>query len=192
MVRLERMARATARPARNGALTAMASLPRPARWTAQVLLYAGFAALLALFSAWPVYRHLPPGEAVVALSILHQGQRLHECRQLDAEELAKLPPTMRMPTDCPRERAPLLLELDIDGATVLRREAPPSGLSGDGTAALFERLRVPAGPHALAVRLRDSARSEGFDYSGTATVELAPAQVLVIDFDAQRGVITFR
>ena len=170
----------------------MPSLPRPLRWSAQALLYAGFAALIAVFSSWPVYRHLPADQAVVVVSILHQGQRLQECRPLSAEALAKLPPTMRMPTDCPRERAPLLLEVDVDGATVLRREAPPSGLSGDGTAALFERLRVPAGPRALAVRLRDSARTEGFDHIGTTTVELAPAQVLVVDFDAQRGAVTFR
>lgn len=170
----------------------MSSLPRPLRWSAQALLYAGFAALIAVFSSWPVYRHLPDDQAVVVVSILHQGQRLQECRPLTAEELTTLPPTMRMPTNCPRERAPLLLEVDVDGTTVLRREAPPSGLSGDGTAALFQRLRVPAGTHALAVRLRDSARSEGFDYTSTTHVDLAPAQVLVIDFDAQRGAVTFR
>lgn len=170
----------------------MPRLPRPARWTAQILLYASFAAPLALFSAWPVYQHLPDGDAVVVLSILHQGKRLQECLPLSPDELAKLPPTMRMQTNCPRERAPLLLELDLDGTTVLRREAPPSGLSGDGSAAVFQRLRVPAGRHALAVRLRDSARDEGFDHLGDTTVELAPAQVLVIDFDAQHGTITFQ
>ena len=82
----------------------MPLLSRPLRWSAQLLVYAGFAALIAVFSAWPAYRHLPSDQAVVVVSILHQGQRLQECRPLSADELARLPPTMRVATDCPRER----------------------------------------------------------------------------------------
>jgi hypothetical protein len=52
---------------------------------------------------------------------------------------------------------------------------------------VYERLPLPAGERLIAVRLRDDARSEGFAYSLERRVTLAPAQVLVIDFDAEQG-----
>ncbi len=165
---------------------------RLSRWLGQALLYACFAALLAIFSAWPVYHHLGDGEAVITVSIVHQGERLQPCEQRPAEELARLPPTMRVPLRCPRERAPLLLEVDLDGHAVLRRTAAPTGLSGDGSAAIYRRLVVPAGPHRVTARLRDSARTQGFDHVAAADVTLAPAQVLVVDYAAQEREITLR
>ncbi len=163
-----------------------------ARWIGQGLLYAGFAAVLGFFSDAPVYRHLPAGHAVVKVSIVHQGMRLQPCVERTPGELASLPPNMRVAARCPRERAPLLLELDMDGESLLRREAPPSGLSSDGSAAIYQRLVVPAGPHRIAVRLRDSARTHGFDYVQEASVVLAPAQILVVDFAPRQREITLR
>jgi hypothetical protein len=126
------------------------------------------------------------------VSIVHQGTRLKPCVEQTPEELASLPPNMRVATRCPRERAPLLLELDMDGQPLLRREAPPSGLSSDGSAAIYQRLVVPAGAHRVGVRLRDSARTHGFDYEHAASVVLAPAQVLVVDFAPRQREITLR
>ena len=73
----------------------------------------------------------------------------------------------------------------IDGATVLRRELPPSGLRRDGAAALYHRLPIPAGRHRIAVRLRDRAEG-GFNHSHEQTVALAPGRSLLIDFAAAR------
>lgn len=170
----------------------MSLLPQPMRWMAQALLYAAFGAAIGLFSSWPVYRHLPEGHAVVKVSIVHQGARLHPCEERSAEELAKLPPTMRVPQRCPRERAPLLLELDIDGETVLQREAFSRGLKSDGSAAIYQRLVIPAGAHDIAVRLRDTPREDGFDHQHQARVDLDPAQVLVVDFSQERGGLLLR
>ena len=108
------------------------------------------------------------------------------------QELAKLPPNMRAPVRCPRERSPVLVELDIDGQPVLRHTAAPSGLSKDGASSVYHRLQVPAGEHRVAVRLNDDVRQPGFTHSREATVSLAPAQILVIDFDAEQGGITLR
>jgi hypothetical protein len=41
-------------------------------------------------------------------------------------------------------------------------------------------------------RLRDSDRSEGFDYERTGVLELAPAQSLAIDFRAEMGGFVLR
>ncbi len=43
-------------------------------WAGQVVLYVLFAAVLGLFSRWPVYHHLPPDTALVKLSMVHAGQ----------------------------------------------------------------------------------------------------------------------
>ena len=70
--------------------------------------------------------------------------------------------------------------------------APPSGLSKDGASAVYQRLEVPAGEQRLAVRMNDDARHSGFTHQREAVVTLAPAQVLVIDFDAEQGGITLQ
>ena len=94
----------------------------------------------ACFSRWPAYRHLAADQALIKLSFTHAGKRVAECRQLSAEELAKLPPNMRAPMKCARERAPVRVEVDIDGAPAFRHVAAPSGLSKDGASAVYQRL----------------------------------------------------
>jgi hypothetical protein len=42
------------------------------------------------------------------------------------------------------------------------------------------------------VRMKDSPGGGGFDYTREASVTLAPAHILVIDFDAEKGGITLR
>ena len=84
------------------------------------------------------------------------------------------------------------LEVDIDGKPAARMSAPPSGLSRDGASAVYRRLPVAAGEREFAVRMRDNARSAGFDYTLERRVTLKPAQVLVIDFDPHRGTLTLQ
>ncbi|MBX3691703.1 hypothetical protein [Dokdonella sp.] len=170
----------------------MSTLPRAFTWLLQGLLYALFVGVLALFSQWPPYHHLGKDDALLKLSIVHLGERLHACVEPSAEELAKLPPTMRAPRRCPRERAPLAIEIDLDGQPLLRQTARPGGLSRDGSASMYERRVVAAGQHHIAVRMRDSARSEGFDHQRESSVNLRPAQILVIDFDSAKREITIR
>ncbi|HEX2493836.1 MAG TPA: hypothetical protein VHK24_08670 [Steroidobacter sp.] len=159
-------------------------------WLGQALLYAAFAIFIGAFSRWPTYEHLGPQRALIKLSFIHHGKRLQECRTVPPEELAKLPPNMRAPMDCPRERAPIIVEVDVDGALALREVAEPTGVSNDGAASVYRRLEVAAGRHQLAVRLRDSSRASGFDFERTETITLRPAQVLVIDFHPEQGGIT--
>jgi hypothetical protein len=160
------------------------------RWLAQALLYGLFALFIGVFSHWPTYQALPPGLAVLKVSFIHHGQRIAACRPYTPEELAKLPQNMRTPMKCERERAPVAIEVDLDGATVFRQVAQPSGLSHDGASSVYQRVQVAAGEHRIVVRLRDGTAA-GFGYTREATLRLAPAQVLVIDFDPAKGGITF-
>ena len=170
-------------------MTPKATLPATA-WLGQFLLYALFALVIGVFSRWPTYQHLAPDQALIKLSFTHSGKPVGDCIRQSEAELAKLPPNMRAPVKCPRERSPVTVEVDLGGVNTLRRSAAPSGLSRDGASAMYQRLVVPAGEQRIAVRLNDDARRAGFTYQRDVTVKLAPAQVLVIDFDAEKGGIT--
>src|SRR5512134_226095 len=114
----------------------------PAAWAGQAALYGLFALAVGVFSQWPRYHPLEPGQALVKVSFTRVGKPVGDCRALTADELAKLPPNMREPMLCPRERSPITVQVDIDGQRVLTRSAPPSGLSRDGASAVYERLVV--------------------------------------------------
>ncbi len=157
-----------------------------------------FAAILALFAGvaaladWPVYRQIPAGYGVVILTFVHGANRLAECRRLSAQEIAKLPPNMRRVQDCPRGRRPVDVALDIDGRAAYRASLPPTGIAGDGPSRVYQRFVLPAGDYDLAVRMRDTARREGFDHAGKAHIGLASEQMLVIDFRSETGEFVFR
>lgn len=153
-----------------------------------VALFAGVAA----FSDWPAYRQLPEGQAVVTLSLVHGADRQAECRRLSPAEIAKLPPNMRRVQDCPRGRRPIFVELDLDGRTVFTEVLPPTGIAGDGHSKVYKRFILPAGEHDIAVRMRDTPRTEGFDHERKDRVTLAAEQMLVIDFDSQKRTFLFR
>jgi len=169
-----------------------ATKPGPVAWVGQLLLYGLFALAIGVFSQWPLYHHLEPGQALIKLSFTRVGKLVGECRKLSDAELAKLPPTMRAPMECPRERSPITVQVDVDGVTALTRTAQPTGLSRDGSAAVYERLLVPAGERRIAVRLSDDVRARETPYQREAAVTLAPGQVLVIDFDQNQGGITLQ
>jgi hypothetical protein len=172
--------------------TAPARPTGAAAWVGQALLYALFALAIGVFSRWPTYHHLGPDQALIKLSFTHTGKPVGDCRPLSPDELAKLPPNMRAPMKCPRERSPVTVEVDVGGVPVVRRVAAPSGLSRDGASAVYQRLQVAAGAQRITVRLNDDARQAGFTHQRDETVTLAPAQILVIDFDAEQGGITLR
>jgi len=158
----------------------------------QFLVIVALFAAVAAFSDRPVYRQTPVGSAIVMLSFVHGSDRRAECRRLTPEEIAKLPPNMRRVEDCPRRRRPLDVELDVDGRTVYRASLPPTGIAGDGPSKVYERFVLPAGRHDLAVRMRDTPRSEGFDHERSERVELAVDQLFVIDYRAANGEFVFR
>ncbi len=99
---------------------------------------------------------------------------------------------MRKPLECPRTRGNVRIELDVDGQATYREDLRPSGISGDGPARVYRRFVVAAGPHIIAVRMRDAARTEGFDYVRSGSIELVPDQNFVIDFRPEEQGFVFR
>lgn len=167
-------------------------LPGPLRYALQGLAYGAFAVALGVFSTAPAYRLRADDEAVVKLSFTHSAQLIRPCRERSESELAKLAPNMRTKLDCPRERAVVLVELDMDGRPIYRISAPPGGLRRDGAATVYRRLAIPAGRHQFRARLADGPNG-AFGAMQEASLELAPGQVLIIDFAADgRGFLFTR
>lgn len=163
-----------------------------ARYLGQAVLYGLVAVLFGYLSANPSYTHFPPDQAMVRLSFAHGADRRGECRRLSAEEIAETPPNMRVAMICPRERLPVLVELELDGALLYSAELPPTGLSGDGPSRAYQSFTVAPGLHTLTARLRDTARADGFDYDAATDVDLAPGQHFVIDFRDDIGGFVFQ
>jgi hypothetical protein len=132
-----------------------------------------------------------PDQALIKLSFVHGAQRRGDCRRLSPDELAKLAPNMRKSMECPRERLPVVVELELDDELLYAAKLPPTGLSGDGPSRAYERFVVSPGRRVLTIRLRDTARAEGFDHVEQKQVDLAPGQILAVDFDAVRGGFRF-
>jgi hypothetical protein len=161
------------------------------RYLFQLALYVPLMALLGTLSSKPAFTHVPPEQALVRLSVVHAAQRKVECRTRTQDELAKLSPNMRAAQDCPRERLPLVIELELDGRVVYRHEAAPAGLRKDGASSVYHRMLVPAGAHRFVARLRDGP-GEGFNYQKDARIDFRAGGSLLIDFNAGRGGFLFR
>lgn len=139
----------------------------------------------AVLSAWPEWRSLPEGHAVLRLSFTHSGVR--NCRDRTESELAALPKNMRNAQICDRRRAPVQVKLDIDGRTVLARDLPPSGLAGSGPSRIYGRINLPVGWHRVTVRLRDDPSAETYTYRAEFEIDADPGERIAIDFDAAKG-----
>ncbi len=161
------------------------------QYIGQIIAYAGFAVVVGFLATRPAYTYLDPEKALIKLSFSHAGQHVEECRRLSQEELEQVAPNMRRPTQCPRERVPLLIEVMLDGELVYRDLLPPSGLASDGASTAYKKFPVSTGQHRLTVRLRDSRRASGFDYEKTADIMLTPQQNFVIDFRPELGGFLF-
>lgn len=158
----------------------------------QLILYAVFAAAIGYFASLPTYTYGDPEAATIKVSLSHAAARVNPCVQLTPEQMAKLADNMRRTEICERQRLPVTLEVDIDDRSVARIEAPPAGLWGDGPASIYERFDIAPGEHSVSLRLRDTARTDGWDYSANEELVLERGRYLTITFNPERGGFEFR
>lgn len=163
---------------------------KPAAIVGQVVLYGAFAAVIGYFATDPRYHHISENRSLIKLSFAHFGDR--ECRKRTPEELEKMPRNMRNPLDCPRERSPIELELDLDGKQIFKGTMHPTGIAKDGISTLYRRFEVDSGEHDIVVRMNDDVRKPGFKFVKEGRVTLEPARVLVIDFNPDKGGLFFQ
>lgn len=149
-----------------------------------------FMGLVGYFSIYPQYKHLEDDQAMITLAISHAGERREDCRQKSPEEMAKLPPNMRISMDCPRERSPITVEVTLDGKSEISKSVEPPGLYKDQGIDIFQSIKVPAGKHLLSITMNDNVRVEGPTFSHQQDIELGAAQLLVIQFNSETGKFT--
>ena len=166
---------------------------KPLQYIGQGVFYALFMVVIGYLSTSPAYTHLPPDETLIKLSFRHAGQHVGACHELTPEEFAKLPPYQRKggTTVCPRERADVTVELEMDGKRLYHEVLRPTGLAHSSNANIYRRIPVKAGAHTLKARLKDHP-GDDFNYVSEETVNLAAGRILVIDFKAATGGFIFR
>ncbi len=163
-----------------------------ARYAGQAVVYALVAFGVGYFASRPTVDYFPADQAQIKISFMHGANRVEECRRLTSEEIAKLPPNKRRPHTCGRKRLPIRVQLLLNGEPIYDEVVPPTGLSGDGPARVYRKFQVAPGRHDITARLRDSDRTDGFDYERRVSVELAPLQNLAIDFSSDQGTFIIR
>jgi len=157
------------------------------RFSMQIAAYTAFAVVVGYLSFWPRYDYGSAELAAVKLSLSHPTERVEPCVELTPQQIAELAPNMRRTQACERQRLPLLLELEVDGEVAFSLKAAPTGLWEDGPASVYERFNLLPGAHSITVRLRDSARTEGWDYTHTEDVVLEAGRYRTITFKAENG-----
>jgi len=163
-----------------------------AGYVGQAILYAAFAAGLGYLADRPLHRYFADDKSQIKLSFVHGAARVEDCRRLSPQEIAQLPPNERRPNTCGRERVSALVQLVVDGRALYESKLDPTGIARDGPMRAYQKFVVSPGRHEIIVRLRDSKRTEGFDYERIITVDLKPLQNLAVDFKADAGGFIFR
>ena len=157
-----------------------------------ILAWAVFAVVVGLLSVWPRYNMVDAENAIITVTFAHAAQRVGECRILTQEELNKLPPNMRKPSDCPRERHVVRFEMRSGDSVLYKDTLLPSGIWSDGKSNIYQRVIIPAGRHDVFVGMNDSGGREGFDFVRSESVELLPGRNLMVQFDEQTQQILIR
>lgn len=143
------------------------------------------------------YRAETTDRAVLRLSWRYEPGDEAGCRLPTSEELAELPPHMRNPNACVRTPTPYLLQLRVDGQTVLERTLRAAGAREDRPVFVYEEVTLEAGERTLDVLFEALAGTTeagtvpdppmALSWSETVTVE--PRDIVVIGHDRIRGVL---
>ena len=157
----------------------------------QAVLFTAFAAFIAVFSDSPDHRVRAEGAAMVKLTMSYPPARKEACRKRSREELQKMPPNMRAPNQCSRQRWLARVTIRLDGDALHQQIVSPSGLSDDGPSVFYARFSVPAGQHTFSVRLEDMGGTRPA-HELERTVVLEEGVVFVVGFDENEKKITLQ
>lgn len=158
----------------------------------EILAWTVFSVVVGLLSVWPRYEPVEEDNAIITVTFAHAAQRIGECRILTQEELNKLPPNMRKPSDCPRERHVVRFQMRSGDNVLYEDTLLPSGVWSDGKANIYRRVIISAGVHDVYVGMNDSGGESDFDYETRVRVDVAPGRNVVVRFDPDLGQFTVR
>lgn len=138
-------------------------------------------------------------EGVIRLSWRLRGaQAERACRKPTPEELEKLPAHMRNPDACVGRPEPYRLEVVLDGRLAAEATIEGAGVRHDRPIYVFREIPAAPGAHRLRVDFRrdesepirphpgEVEEGESLELSLDAVVELAPREVALVTYDADR------
>jgi len=162
-------------------------MARLLKWLMQGASYAAFIAVIGFLSTSPAYEYVDPTRAVIRMAFSHAAERKEKCRRLSPAEMQRQAPNMRHRNQCGRERLPVEIEPYMDHELLIHKTVRPSGIWDDGPSTVYERFVVAPGSHLLTARLRDSHRTQGFDFERSERIQLNAQQNFVISFRPELG-----
>lgn len=130
----------------------------------------------------PKYKVLDQDETEFKLVIRHSGLLLGECRVMSQEEIANTPPNMRRPTECPRQKAPLKVELEIDDQLYFEQTVIPSGIQDDGIVAMFEKMNINGGPHQFQLKVKHQMNDGEKSEMLTRTLDVDTGSIVIAEY----------
>jgi coenzyme F420-reducing hydrogenase delta subunit len=145
--------------------------------------------LILYLSERPIYPFYNKDMSLIKFTFKHPGRHKSEQRELTEKETENMLRHMRR-TNSPflqmrmvgkRERLPVYVEVELNDKMILAKTYYPAGLKNDIPAFAYEEFPVLPGTHHIEVRVRDSKREEGFDYTFEKKIETEPGKVTVVD-----------
>jgi hypothetical protein len=161
----------------------------------RALAAASWCAALAWAVGWgsqAPFRVEPRADAAIRLSWRAPSRPVEACRTSTPEELAKLPVHMRRPEICERRLSAFHLMVTLDARAVIDERVEPKGAQRDRPAHVLHELRVPPGPHRLAVRFAPEAEAAGPPLTLDAELALAPRAVALVTEAAEGSRLELR
>jgi hypothetical protein len=147
----------------------------------------GAAATLGLgwASTLPLAVHGAP-DAMLRVAWSARPERVEECREQSAEDLARLPAHMRQPVVCEGAAATYRLQVIHDGRVIADDVVRGGGLRQDRRLYVFREFAVPPGDARVEVRF-DRIGAPAATSPGEALGETAPAAAARPSADHPRG-----
>ncbi len=168
----------------------------------EIISFIRVTAVLIVFIGLPVlilsnisYSFYSPQESAIKVAFQHTGKRIVDCDEKDLikeegkryRELLKTEKRISMNmgklAGCPRERFPVVVDLSIDGRTMLDRAYKPKGIKRDMASYIYDDFIISPGVHRIAVAMYDSGNKNKADATLDETVDIKPGDVKVLRFD---------
>ena len=146
-----------------------------------IILLAIPSVLILVFSDFP-YTFYEQKDSMLMFSFKHSGKNISEGKALTKEELAKLPPHMRVRAPKSTKRYPVYAEVEVDGKKVVSRSYNPGGLKSEGSSYAYEKIITTPRVHKVKIRMSDTNSHENFDYIYDQEIEFKPGRQICIDF----------
>jgi len=140
---------------------------------------------------------VPPTGAAIRLAIRTAAGKIEICRDVAAEALAKLPIHMRQSRICEDRPVAYRVTLTVDGAEIHATRAQRRGMRSDRPLVIDDLVAVPAGRHAIAVRLAPEVPAGTPDASAAqlprgelaGILDLQAGRIALVTWEAGGGLV---